>query len=291
MPMAFDKPAKKLNQVVVASSRYKPEARADAERLIGWFEEAGVSVVHDLEGTENLSELAGEADLVVSVGGDGTILSVARRLAFHQVPTIGVNIGKLGFLAEFTIEDVRAYIDGDPIEWKIVPRMMLRCSVDRKNGDHHTAYALNDVVVSQGVMTRLITIDMHVDDRHATEYRADGLICSTPVGSTAYSLSLGGPILTPGLRAFVITPIAPHALTNRPLVVEGTSKVEFKVRTECDEMALLIDGHQRLDIGVEDKFTVEAAPQDFPLISLGRYSYYDILKAKLHWGTKPVDKI
>jgi NAD+ kinase len=149
-------------------------------------------------------------------------------------------------------------------------------------------YALNDAVVHQGVMTRLVTIDMYVDDEHATQYRADGLIICTPVGSTAYSLSLGGPILTPGLRAFVVTPIAPHALTNRPIVVEGSHRLRFRLRTKVTEAALVLDGHEKLTLEQDAEFECSRAEYDFPLVCHADRSYYFLLKSKLQWGTAPV---
>ena len=158
----------------------------------------------------------------------------------------------------------------------------------RHRGHEHVKYALNDAVVHQGVMTRLILIDMYVDDEHATQYRADGLIVSTPVGSTAYSLSLGGPILTPGLKAFIVTPIAPHALTNRPIVVDGSHKLRFRLRTPVQEAALVLDGHEKLTLEQDAEFECTRAERDFPLVCTVQRSYYSVLKQKLQWGTAPV---
>jgi NAD+ kinase len=199
------------------------------------------------------------------------------------VPTLGVNLGKLGFLAEHSLEDVYAYVEGAiPQNWRLNPKMMLQAQLNGR-----TQYALNDVLIAQGVMTRLINIDMSVDNVHATQYRADGVIVSTPVGSTGYSLSLGGPILTQGLRAFVVTPMAPHSLTNRPIVLEGSSRVSLRVQGTVDELALVADSQERLDINPGDLVTVSAAPTDFLLISSGKRSYFDILRQKLAWGQQP----
>jgi NAD+ kinase len=165
--------------------------------------------------------------------------------------------------------------------------MMLEVTLQNGHGTS-TCYALNDVTVSQGVMTRLIGIDMSVDGHHATQYRADGLIISTPVGSTAYSLSVGGPILGQGLRAMIVTPIAPHALTNRPIVIEGSSSLTFRIDNPADELALVIDGQARLELHQGDYFTVAAAKTDFMLIGSDKHNYFDILRTKLAWGTVPV---
>jgi NAD+ kinase len=270
----FTTPAKNLKHVVIVSTHYKPQAQLTSY---------GVSVTCDLEGTAPLAEVAKNADLVIVVGGDGTLLSAARRLVGIVVPTLGVNLGKLGFLAEHSLEDVYTYVDGSiPQNWRLNPKMMLQAQLNGK-----TQYALNDVLIAQGVMTRLINIDMNVDNVHATQYRADGVVVSTPVGSTGYSLSLGGPILTQGLRAFVVTPMAPHSLTNRPIVLEGSSRVSLKVQGSVDELALVADSQERLDIEPGDLVTVCAAPTDFLLISSGKRSYFDILRQKLAWGQQP----
>ncbi len=283
MNKLFTTAAKDLKRVVIASTHYKPQAHPHCLELATKLESYGVTVTCDLAGTSLLADVAKDADLVIVIGGDGTLLSAARRMVGTVVPTLGVNLGKLGFLAEHSLEAVRAYINGAiPQGWHLNPKMMLQAQLNGK-----TRYGLNDVLIAQGVMTRLLNIDMYVDNAHATQYRADGLIVSTPVGSTAYSLSLGGPILSQGLRAFVITPIAPHTLTNRPIVIEGSSKVSFKVQGTVDELALVADSQERLDFKPGDLITVCAAPTDFLLISSPQRSYFDILRQKLAWGQQP----
>lgn len=289
MTASFTKTVADLRKVLVTSSRFKPEAHPLAREVAALLEARGVEVVLDLEGTLPLAQLAARADLIISVGGDGTLLATARRLVGVSMPTVGVNIGKLGFLAEHSPEDILAYVRGEPLPaWYLSPKMMLqvRLAANSEQGELRR-YALNDVIVAQGVMTRLITITMAVDGQHATQYRADGVVVSTPVGSTAYSLSLGGPILSQGLRAFVITPIAPHSLTNRPIVIEGSSEVSFLVESPVGELALVVDGQERLTLRQGDRFTVCTAPTDFLLVSSARHSYFDILRAKLGWGQAP----
>lgn len=283
---AFSLQPQALRKVVITSTHYKPRAQELARRLAVSAERLGAEVVTDLDGTLSLQGEADGADLVVAVGGDGTLLGTARRLVGCAVPVVGVNLGKLGFLAEHRFEDVLAYLEGATAsDWQLSPKMMLELTV---NGDDAaTHYALNDVIVSQGVMTRLIEIGMEVDGHDASEYRADGLVVSTPTGSTAYSLSLGGPILGQGLRAFVITPIAPHSLTNRPIVIEGDSRVSFEVLGNSAELALVVDGQERLDLTKGDHFSVRAAPTDLLLVSPGRLSYFDVLRRKLGWGARP----
>ncbi|HEX7021305.1 MAG TPA: NAD(+)/NADH kinase [Trueperaceae bacterium] len=284
--LSFDTPAAALRSAVVTSTHYKPEAHALASEAAESLERLGVRVTLDLEGTLPLAQAAATTDLVIAIGGDGTLLNCARRLVGARVPTLGVNLGKLGFLAEHGPDELRAYLEGEHAgDWPLRPKMMLEVTVHQ--GETRTLHGLNDVMVSQGVMTRLIDIKMAVDGGYATQYRADGLVVSTPVGSTAYSLSLGGPILGPGVRAFVVTPIAPHMLTNRPVVLSGDSTVHFELQGQVGEAALVVDGQERLDLHQGDSFTVCAAPTDFMLIGSATRSYFDILRLKLAWGQRP----
>ena len=277
-PLAAD-----LRRVIVTSTHYKPKAHPLARQLAERLRAGGAEVTLDLAGTLPLDEAAADADLVIAVGGDGTLLSTARRLVGTLIPTLGVNLGKLGFLAEFSAERVLAYVGGAaPKGWTFSPKMMLQATL---NGE--TCYALNEVSIGQGVMTRLLNIDMDVDGYHATQYRADGLVIATPVGSTAYTLSLGGPILGRGLRAFVVTPIAPHTLTNRPIVLDGSATLRCRVDTSATELALVLDSHERLELSAGDTFTVCAAPTDFMLVSPGERTYFEILRHKLAWGQQP----
>ena len=229
----FSLSARDLKRVIVTSSRYKPQAHELVAETAARLRDLGAAVTEDPDGVLHLANL--EADLVICVGGDGSLLSTARRLVGNCTPTLGVNLGKLGFLAEHSVADLKSYLAGEDVHgWQLNPKMMLQATIQTDSGEAvsgdasvHTYYALNEVTISQGVITRLIHIDMDVNGAHASQYRADGLIISTPVGSTSYSLSLGGPILSQGLRAFVVTPNAPHALTNRAVVLEGSSTGGF----------------------------------------------------------------
>lgn len=283
---SFEFTADQLSRVVVTSTRFKPEARSLVLDISKRLRVLGVEVETDASGKLDLKKFAEDADLVISVGGDGTLLSTARRLVGTHVPVLGVNLGKLGFLAEHSPKEIMDFLSGaTPSGWRLSPKMMLQATLQ---GDSPvTRYALNEFALSQGVMTRLIGIDMEVDNQHAIQYRADGMVVSTPVGSTAYSLSLGGPILTQGLRAFVVTPIAPHSLTNRPIVLDGGSRVSLELKTSVAEVALLVDGQERLELQTGDRIVVTAAPTDLVLVSNGRRTSYDILRQKLGWGTSP----
>lgn len=281
---AFDRPAASLSAVAVLSTRYKPAAHPVAETIAAAFEGSGASVLLDLGGERPLD--ATRFDLVVAVGGDGTLLATARRVVGAATPVLGVNLGKLGFLAEFGADEVVDYARGASTpSWPVTPKMMLEVRRERDGGGPR--YALNDLMLSQGVMTRLVRVRMSVDGHEATEYRADGVVVSTPVGSTAYSLSLGGPILSQHLRAFVVTPIAPHSLTNRPIVLDGESVVGLELVSRPDEMALIVDGQERIDLVQGDRLRIAAAPRDLRLLSTGRRSAFDVLRLKLRWGEHP----
>ena len=282
--VTFDLPADRLGRVVVTASRHKAGAAALASDYAGRLRALGARVWTDLDGVERLAEQGAAADLVISVGGDGTLLDVARRLEGAEVPVLGVNLGRLGFLAGFSPEEFDDYLDGGSTRaWRLNREMMLQASV---NGGG-PRLALNEVAVSQGVMTRLIELDMWVGEEHAIAYRADGLVVATPVGSTAYSLSLGGPILGRGLRAFVVTPMAPHSLTNRAIVIQGDERVAFEIRGRFEEVALMLDGQERIDLAAGDRIEIAAAPGSVLLLSSGRIGPYEVLREKLRWGLGP----
>lgn len=275
--------------MVVASTAHKPEAHPLALDLAELLRGKGVHVGVDLEGSADLAFLAATADLVISVGGDGTLLSVGRRMGGLNVPVMGVNLGKLGFLAEFGADEALAYVNGDHApEWPVLEKMMISVKLPGSEGRY---LALNDVMLSQGVMTRLVRVRMRVDGAYATEYRADGVVVSTPVGSTAYSLSLGGPILEHHVHALVVTPVAPHSLTNRPIVLPGSVTIGLEILSRSDEIALVIDGQERVDLQVGDTIQLTAAKRGLCLLSTGRRSAFDVLRHKLGWGEGPLPAI
>lgn len=290
--MRFTVPSGELKGVIVTSSRYKPEAHDLARELSELFAASGARVVLDLDGEDSLATTAAGMNLVVSVGGDGTLLATARRLGGQPTPVIGVNLGKLGFLAEFGADEALAYARGEVVpDWPLHPKGMLRTKLRRAGAEvpQGSSLALNDVLLSQGVMSRLVDVRMRVDGAYATEYRADGLVVSTPVGSTAYSLSLGGPILSQSLRALVVTPIAPHSLTNRPIVLPAESVIGLElISSPKGEVAMVIDGQERVDLEAGDSIEITSAPTAVMLVATGRRTSFDLLRHKLHWGYGPL---
>jgi len=279
----WGRPVDALRRVVVASSRYKPEAHEVARLIANAFAEHVPRVDLDLEGVRTVVEDDAPADLVVTVGGDGTLLATARLLNGRPGPVLGVNLGKLGFLAAFGAEEVLAYARGHDVgRWRSLVVPLLSVGV---RGEPERV-ALNDVTVSQGVMTRLIHFRLSVDGVPAATYRADGVVVSTPIGSTAYSLSLGGPILMPDLRAIVVTPVAPQALANRPIVLSEHARLRLTVEGRVDELALVLDGQERVDLASGDAIDLALGPDMVRLVPEG-YDPFAVLRHKLRWSEGP----
>ena len=230
----------------------------------------------------------GPAEFAIVFGGDGSILRVARILGPNQVPTIGVNIGKFGFLAEINPEQLHRLMDSLASgEFKVVSRMMLHTRATRGGEVLRESLALNDTVISRGSRSRMISIGLTIDDEHVTDYNGDGIIISTPVGSTAHSLAAGGSILEANLRAFAITPICPHTLSNRPLVIPSERQIDLVVNRADVAVGLTMDGQVYSDLQTGDHVRVWRAEKDFQLIQTGMRSYYKTLHTKLGWGGHP----
>jgi len=232
------------------------------------------------------SELPAHVDLIVVLGGDGTLLSMARMVGDPSVPILGVNLGGLGFLTATTLEELFPALDA-VFAGEIVldDRMMLAARVMR-GGERLTQYvALNDVVITKSAMSRIINLSVSVEGQYATAYRADGLIIATPTGSTAYSLSAGGPILFPTMEAVVITPICSHTLTDRPVVLPGSQRIEVTLLTDQDVM-LTIDGQEGLALREHDRVEVWQAVPRARLVRFPQKHFFSVLRAKLKWGER-----
>jgi NAD+ kinase len=270
----------------------KPKSR-DAIRLAGelreWLQRRKVRVRLDETtrralGLEEDSPLTSPADLVVVLGGDGTLLSVARELG-PQSPLLGVNLGTLGFLTEVSRSELYpALLDVLSSPFEIEERALLLVRHEKKTGAISEFTVLNDAVINKSALARIIRLTLQIDGREVAVYRADGLIVSTPTGSTAYNLSAGGPIVHPSLRVAVITPICPHTLTLRPLVVPDSSLLEMTLETPHEEVFLTLDGQEGSALSFEDRVQVQVAPERVRLVRAGRRTFYDGLRSKLRWG-------
>jgi len=275
-----------VKRIILTGDGRRPKVGAVAEEVLGLLEGRADVVVADLALDRDLQDV--DADLAVILGGDGAILSTARRLGSNQIPAIGVNLGKFGFLAGGSLVEFREHLD-DVLSGTcpVSHRMMLSCTVEHQDGEVSTHQALNDVVVSRGALSRLITVGLVVDGHRATTYNGDGVIVSTPTGSTAHSLSAGGPVLDPVLEAVVITPICPHTLTNRPVVLPGSVEIALYTESAPVDTGLTLDGQTYRDLREGDCVRIRRSEQTFQLIDLGLRTYYDTLREKLSWGGSP----
>lgn len=229
-----------------------------------------------------------EGDLVLTLGGDGAILRACRQLGTHQLPILGINLGRLGFLADLSPQEFRDHFDAiRQRNYTVVEHLMFECLYRRADGYEETHLGLNEVAVSSGSLLRMIDVRLAVDGEPVTTYSGDGLIVSTPVGSTAHSLSAGGPILRQDLRAFVITPICPHTLTVRPLIDRADCVYRLTMPNAREGATLVVDGQMQRPLGPEDVIEVRAAPVTFKLAKIPGHSFYATLHRKLGWGVQP----
>jgi NAD+ kinase len=279
-------------ETVGVVAKRSPTATAVARELSEWLGRRGHGVRLDLETRTSLQRddiqpLAqdGGCDLIVVLGGDGTLLSVARRHAGGP-PILGVNLGRLGFLTEIAREELYPtlveVLAGDFVS---EPRSLLEVTLERADGRRQAYLALNDAVIAKTALSRIIELELVVDGRPVSRYRADGLVVSTPTGSTAYNLSAGGPILHPLLPVAVLTPICPHTLTLRPIVVPDTSRIEVTLRTPRESVYLTVDGQEGDTLGHGDRVRIVRHAAQVRLVRAGvPRSIYEGLRSKLHWG-------
>ena len=268
-------------------------AKKECKRLRDWFTQRGITVyteemasrAHVTQCLEEDTSIPDTVDLVVVLGGDGTLLGAARKVGRYGLPILGVNLGGLGFLTEIPLEmlykDIEKVITG---QVTVEPRHMLQASVLR-NGEEKCRFSvLNDVVINKGALARIIDLRVSIDGHFLTTFRSDGLIISTPTGSTGYNLSAGGPILYPDLEALILTPICPFTLTQRPIIVPDTSVIEVQMGKHNEEVILTFDGQVGFDLMAHDRVIISKSEKKLKLIKSPDQDYYDILRTKLKWG-------
>jgi NAD+ kinase len=251
---------------------------------IDFFLEENAARLVGLPG-QPLEKVLAHVDLFVALGGDGTLLRLVRDLQGRTKPIMGINFGSLGFLTcfggpEFAVA-AKALATGD---YRIDERTLLQASIERKGKTICSQLGLNDVVVTRGERSRLIRLDVFIDETHLTEYNADGLLIATSTGSTAYSLSAGGPIVMPETAVFVVTPICPHVLTNRSVIVPHQSLIRLELSRPAQRLSVCIDGHEPVQIQSGDVVTVRAAREKLPLLLPRNLTFADILGTKLRWS-------
>jgi len=288
-----------IRRIGVLVKPHHPEALKTICRLVEWCARRGISVAGGPKldsaavqretgcAIETLphAELIRTSDLIVALGGDGTMIATARMVGDAGTPVLGVNFGTLGYLVEYTDEEMisalDSILDGG---YSIDRRMMLAAEVFRGGERLMHDRVLNDVVISKSALARIIEIETLIDEQFVNRFRADGLIISTPTGSTAYNLSAGGPVIYPSMGAVVITPICPHTLSNRPLVVPEGAEFEMILKTPREEVALTLDGQVGLPLEYGDRVVVRKSRTTFNLIQAPARNYFDILRNKLKWG-------
>ncbi|GAX61894.1 inorganic polyphosphate/ATP-NAD kinase [Candidatus Scalindua japonica] len=275
-----------MKKIIILGDISRKKIRETITKLEPLFRNKSHLSVIDISDEHELKNVS--ADIAFVFGGDGTILSASRKLNDKQIPLIGVHLGKFGFLAELTSQDINDSLEricSD--EFVVSQRMLLTCRLVRAGHVINETVGLNDAVISRTSLSRLISIKLYVNEKIVTTYSCDGLIVSTPSGTTAHSLSAGGPIVTPEMEAFAITPICPHTLSNRPLIVSGCSKIEMEQISESRGIGLTVDGQVYFDVKVGDRVVIEKAENKLQLIDTQTRTFYDVLREKLNWRGQP----
>jgi len=284
----------KINSVGLVVNYEKEKAQEITFRIVDWLSLKKIKVYIEGNkgkaiGREDLScpteKFLNKVELIISLGGDGTLLKAARLAASTDIPVFGVNLGGLGFLTQIGIDDLESFLEKLYQEKYFVDeRMMLDCSVTRKDKEIRKFTALNDIVIGKGAFARIICLATYVNNDYVITYSADGLVISTSTGSTAYSLSAGGPIVNPGINSMILTPICPHTLSARPLIIGENDQVRITLESSEEEVMVTIDGQEGFTLEPEDEVIVKKSSHKARLITFKEKSFYAILREKLRWS-------
>jgi NAD+ kinase len=285
-----------MKSVAIISKPSKAELATILPELLSWFRQRGYQVYLDREtgqyadGEEGVvprQEIgAKHPDFALVLGGDGTLLSAARAVAHEGVPILAVNLGSLGFLTEVPLSEMRSTLEAiDAGDCPTEQRALLDCSLIRDGNKVAQHFALNDAVVSKSAIARLLDFDLVIDGIFVFNCKADGVIIATPTGSTAYSLAAGGPVLMPSVTSFVVTPVCPHSLTHRPLVVTDRATIELRVETGGEDAYLSIDGQVGLPVKPGDRVVCHRAGHAVKLLRMKK-TFFNVLRTKLKWGQR-----
>ncbi len=284
-----------LKKIGIYAKKNHPDAGQIASDICARFKLEQIEVLLEDSLAEQIGQVNGYADeeipeladLIIVLGGDGTLISVARLVGERNVPIVGVNLGRLGFLTEITRNELPAMLErliAD--DYQVSDRMMLDAFIHRGDKVVGKFTVLNDVVINKGALARIIDMETCVDGRHLTSYKADGLIISTPTGSTGYNLAAGGPIIYPDINSLLITPICPHMLTNRPIMVWSRSVIEIMVNFEDDVVFFTADGQVGHKLIPGDRVEVRRSESRTRLVTSPSKDYFEILRTKLNWGQR-----
>ncbi len=288
-----------IKRIGIVLKPHKPDALKTICDLVTWLGERGIALSAGPEVERERIEhatgcpveavepekLASTVDLILVLGGDGTMIATARLMGDQEIPVLGVNYGGLGYLAEFRIEELytalEAILSGN---YRLDQRVMLAVELFRGSSSVTNNRVLNDVVINKSALARIIEIEAYLNQQFVNAFRADGLIISTPTGSTAYNLSAGGPVVFPSMNAVVITPICPFTLSNRPIVVPDDAVIELHLKTEQEDVALTLDGQVGFPLKIEDRVVIRKSRTTFNLVQPMNRNYFDVLRDKLRWG-------
>lgn len=280
---------------IFAKYKKEKEVQEILIRLIRWLQDRNLEPIleedlgKELDLPERLprDEIPASTQMLVVLGGDGTLLSVARLVKNDDVPILGVNLGHMGFLTEVSLQELYPALEDILAgRYTIDRRMTLNAKVFRSDACISEHEVLNDVVINNGALARMIDLEVKVDDTYLTTYQADGLIVSTPTGSTAYSLSAGGPIIHPTLSSILLTPICPHTLTNRPIILPVNSTMEITLKSGRRDVFLTLDGQVGHSFLENDVVTIQKSAYTVPLIQTSFRDYFEVLRTKLKWGER-----
>jgi NAD+ kinase len=285
----------KIKKIGVFCKPKAPSASNILGKLIPWLRKKNYHIFFDTStasiigetSTHNKRGVSEQADFLIALGGDGTLLGVARAAHPYNVPILAVNLGSLGFLAAISIEELYPTLENILAgKFEIENRMLLNACVWRNGNQVENHNVLNDIVINKSVVARVINLQVFVNDQYMTSYRADGLIIATPTGSTAYSLSAGGPIIHPSMHTLVLSPICPLMLTNRSILIPDQSVIQVKLSGKYDDVRITLDGQEGYDMKAEDILEIKKTKTTLQLIRGPNKNYYQILRDKLHWGTQ-----
>jgi len=278
---------------IIAKPQNTHAAKKVLDSLLPWLSGQGKEAILDtdtaslagLSSPHQKSKVPSLVEMVIVLGGDGTLLSVARLVEGKDVPILGVNLGGLGFLTEVTVEELFSTLEKIfKNEFVTDDRLMLKATVHRQGERVAQSLVLNDVVISKGTLARMIKLEIFINHQFVTALRGDGLILASPTGSTAYSLSAGGPIINPSVEAMVLTPISPHTLTNRPIVIPNNVHIEVVSKTREEGTTVTFDGQVGFSLRAEDVVEIWTAESKIKLIRSPQRNYYEVLRRKLKWG-------
>ncbi len=290
-----------MNRIGIVAKRNKPEAAAIVRSLVEWLrpKKVEVYVEKEMEGLLRPSlaeghwksvgqdEMLHDVEMMIVLGGDGTLLSVARQVWNRNIPILGVNLGGLGFLTEITLDELNPVLERVlRDEFEINEREILKADVIRSGNRIAEFIVLNDAVINKGALARIIDLETTINGEYLSTFRSDGLIISTPTGSTAYNLSAGGPIVYPSLHTIIITPICPHTLTIRPIIIPDDVKIRALLKSKDEEVTLTLDGQQGFTLKFEDVVEVGKAEGRILLIKSPYRHYFELLREKLKWGER-----